>query len=645
MHARPLFVLFFLLPIFTVFAANPDLSLSDDELLDTIQRKSFDYFMVERDPKSGLVYDRASNFEKRVKTVPASIAATGFALTAYTVGVERNWIDVGSARDMTERILNFFVKYVPHERGFFYHYLDPETGERAGRSELSPLDTALFFAGALYAAGYYQDGRIRDLAVQLYERVDWPWMLHGGETFALSWTPEERFSKGRWDQYNESMILYLLAIGSPTHSIPASSWKAVIRPAGSYKGHRLIQSPPLFTHQYSHIWIDFRNKHDEFADYFQNSVNAALAQRAFAIDQAANFQSYGPNSWGLTAGDGPFGYRAYGAPPGWAEHDGTLAPTACGSSIPFTPRESIACLRHFYETLGEKIWGTYGFSDAFNLDKEWFDSEVIAIDQGALLLMIENYRSGLIWKTMSRNNYLTHALNAVGFRPGTKEIDWPEPPVSEAPYVFGGLEIDGYLRDWPSRQPILLDVSHKESGSCDGANDLSGKIRFAWDEEALYFMAEVTDSSVVLRKNGASIWRDDLLEIFVDPSGDGLFWYGPKDYQIGFRVDPEDGSVQTWSWFQGGEDPSLKGEVAARGFVDRRGYLIEGAIRWRYLGMRPEAGNVVRISPAIHDQDKDRTSGKLQWFFRNEEEYRRFSLGKVVLKASPPSLPSEAKFH
>ncbi len=201
--------------------------------------------------------------------------------------------------------------------------------------------------------------------MKIYDRIDWVWMLNGGETFALEWTPERGFSKLRWDHYNESMLLYLLALGSNTHPIPPSSWKAIHRPVGSYQGIRSIQQPPLFTHQYSHVWIDFRNKHDGMADYFQNSVNATRANRQFCIDQAAVYSTYGPNSWGLTASDGPGGYKAFGAPPGWAEHDGTIAPTGCAGSIVFTPEESIACLRHFYENV-ENLWGDYGFADAFN---------------------------------------------------------------------------------------------------------------------------------------------------------------------------------------------------------------------------------------------------------------------------------------
>lgn len=606
--------------------------LSDDELLEKVQRHGLQYFLQESHPETGLVRDRAHPFQRGATASPASVAAVGFALTVYPVAVERGWMDRSLAMEITRRTLLFFLERAPHEHGFLYHYLKMDTGERAHRSEVSPIDTALFLAGALFAAEYFGDWGIRDLATKFYERVDWPWMLHGAKTFALAWTPEGGFERRRWDHYDESMILYLLALGSPTHPIPAESWQEIARPVGSYGGHRLIQMPPLFTHQYSHIWIDFRNKNDGHADYFQNSIDASLANRAFVIDESTHFAGYGPDAWGLTASDGPFGYRAYGAPPGWAEHDGTLAPTGCGSSIVFTPRESIACLRHLYQNYQDRLWGPYGFSSAFNLDKNWFSRDVIGVDQGALILMIENYRSGFVWKIMGHSAFLGRGMERAGFREGTMPLPWPDPPVHRAPYVPGGLRVDGYLRDWPNGEAIVLDPGFKESGVVDGRGDLGAEIRFAWDETFLYFYAKVTDDHVMLRKAGQHIWQDDLLELFVDPQGDGLFWYNEGDFQIGVRAPDDKGEIATWSWFQGGEDPGRRAMVVAQGFTDDKGYLVEGAVRWAYLGVRPVAGKVVRVSPAVHDIDRDRQHGKLMWFFRNEDSYRRFVLGRVSLE-------------
>ncbi len=497
--------------------------LSDTDLLEKIQRKSLDYFLQERDEKTGLIADSANNFQKGASPSEASIAATGFGLAAYAVGVERGWLNRGVGLAMTRKILRFFLESAEQEHGFFYHFLDQETGVRLKNSELSPIDTALLLAGAMFAAEYYDDREIKEIVQKIYERVDWKWMMNGApDALSLSWSPEQGFNKRYWDHYDESILMYLLGIASPTHPIAVSSWEDIARPLGSYRDYRLIQMPPLFTHQYPQIYFDLRDQHDGHADYFKNSVNATLVNRAFCMDQAGVYSTYGPDSWGLTASDGPSGYRAYGAPPGWATHDGTVAPTACGSSIVFTPRESLSCLRNLYEKYGDQLWGNYGFSDSFNLDKNWFSQLALGIDQGPLLLMIENYRSGLIWKTMKRISFLQETLKKVGFRPGTMDLSWPDPPVYEVPHLFGGAQIDGFMKDWPNGAELRLDPVHKELGALQDEKDLSAKIRFGWDEKALYFVADVTDDSLIARKSGKNIWQDDVFEVYIDPQGDGL---------------------------------------------------------------------------------------------------------------------------
>lgn len=622
--------------LFLVFCAPslaaPD-SMAHDALLDKIQEQSFRFFHQEHEPANGLVRDSARNYEGGENNGPASIAATGFGLTLYPVAVERGWMSRMAARALTKRTLEFFLYQAPQEKGFFYHFLNPRTGERASRSEISPIDTAIFLAGALFAAEYFDDAEIRDLATKLYERVDFPWMMNQGDHFALAWTPETGFDKRRWDHFDESLLLYVLAIGSPTHPVPADSWNTILRPVGSYQHYRLIQMPPLFTHQYPHIWLDLRNKNDGLADYFQNSVNATLANRAFCMDQAVKVAGYGPAFWGLTASEGPAGYRAYGAPPGWAAfHDGTIAPTACGSSIVFTPELSLACLKNLYENHKGKLWGRYGFSDAINVEKNWTSDKVLAIDQGPLVLMIENYRTGLIWKTMGHSRVIQKAMERIGFREGTIPLPWPDPPVYHASVVPGGIRVDGLLGDWPNAEKIVLTPeAHRESGDFSGRQDLKAEIRFSWDKEFLYFMAKVNDKDIVAKRGGKNIWRDDLFEMFVDPEGKGFVWQSHGGFQIGFRPEKGDRPVTVWSWFQGEGDPSQGGNVLASGYSDEKGYILEGAIRWSFLGIIPETGKTVRLSPAIHEVDRKGLEGKLHWFFRNEEKYRRFVFGKVVL--------------
>ncbi len=244
MHKRHGFFLPFILSLCISLSfstpARAAENLSDEELLDLIQRKSFDFFVFERNPANGLVRDRANNFSTAPLPAPASIASVGFALTAYPVGVSRGWMDVNTAREMTRITLKFFLNEAPHEHGFFYHFMDMDSARRASSSELSPIDTALFLAGAIFAAEYYEDPEIRDLAWKIYERVDWMWMLNKGKTFAMAWSPETGFDRHRWDSYNESMVMYLLAIGSPTNPIPAESWDELLRPRGSYAGRRFL---------------------------------------------------------------------------------------------------------------------------------------------------------------------------------------------------------------------------------------------------------------------------------------------------------------------------------------------------------------------------------------------------------------------
>jgi len=628
-------VIFFLfLSVFSCSAlAQGPLAADEETLLNEIEEKAFRFFEEHHNPHNGLVRDSAPNRSNTASNAPASIAATGFALTVYPVAVERGWMNRAVAHALTVRTLEFFLNQAPQHKGFFYHFLNFETGERAGRSELSPIDTALFLSGALFAAEYFDDARIRDLVRKLYERIDFPWMLNKGKTLALAWHPETGFSKHRWDHFDESLLLYVLAIGSPGFPIPAESWKEIFRPVGSYRDYRMIQMPPLFTHQYPHIWLDLRGQNDGFADYFENSVNASRANRAFCIDQSSKFAGYGPDHWGLSASEGPAGYRAYGAPPGWTVfHDGTIAPTACGSSIVFTPEESIACLKDLRHHYADTMWGPYGFSDAMNMSKGWFSPNVLAIDQGPLLLMIENYRTGMIWKFMKQSELIQMALKKIGFRKGTLPLPWPPPPEYHAPYVPEGIQIDGFLKDWPHSGKITLDsMLNKEFGDFDGPKDLGAEIRFAWDKNYLYFVAKVTDDDVVAKKSGKNIWRDDIFELYVDPEGEGLYWSDPRDYQIGFRPGRGEKELAVWSWFQGGEDPSQARQVFAKSYSDEKGYIIEGAIRWDFLGMTPQVGKEVRLSPAVHEIDRQGADGKIVWFFRNEEKYQRFVLGKVFL--------------
>ena len=280
----------------------------------------------------------------------------------------------------------------------------------------------MLLAGALTAGAYF-DGEARLLADQIHRRVDFQWMLTDGgakpasKTLSMGWRPESGFITSRWQDYSEHLVLNLMALGSPTHPIPADSWAAWARQEGEYKGHRTFACGPLFTHQYSQAYVDFRGRRDGLGfDYFESSVQATLANRQFCIDQSVNFRSYSSNVWGLSACDKPGGgYEAYGAPPGEARHDGTISPWNTAAAIVFTPDLVTAAVTHMRGKFGDRLWGRYGFSGAFNVDKDWFADDVIGIDAGAALLMIENQRSGLIWRLFMGTAPIQAGMAKAGF--------------------------------------------------------------------------------------------------------------------------------------------------------------------------------------------------------------------------------------
>lgn len=401
--------------------SKPVPSKKDLELLNSLQRVAFDYFWFETHPVSGLTADRAGNTQGDDYHV-ASLAATGFGLASLPIAVEHAWITRESARKRAIRTLQFVRDKMWHTNGWLYHFVDWKTGERVWNCEVSSIDTSWFLAGALLAGEYF-GGETKALAEALYRRVDFGWMLTDGgarpneRLLGHGWTPESGFLKSRWDNYSEHLLLNLLAIGSPAHPIPPACWEAWERNVGEYQGIETYATGPLFVHQYSQAFIDFRNKRDRLGfEYFESSARATRANRKFCLDQAGKFRTYGLQVWGLSACDKPGGgYEAYGAPPGRPVHDGTVAPWATLASIVFTPDLVLQAVRHMDQQF-PRLKGRYGFSNAFNLDQDWFAQDVIGIDLGAALLLIENYRSGLVWKYFMSIPSVQEALNKAGLR-------------------------------------------------------------------------------------------------------------------------------------------------------------------------------------------------------------------------------------
>jgi beta-glucosidase len=430
-------------------------------LFDDIQERTFRFFWELGDARTGLVPDR---FPRRS---PSSIAAVGFALTAYPIGVERGYVTRAQARERVLATLRFFDQ-APQgaqptgrtgHRGFFYHFLDMKTGHRAGPNvELSTIDTTLLLAGMLFCQSYFdgpdaQERAIRELAERIYARVDWNWAAPRPPIVSMGWRPEVGHYESGWRIYDESMILYLLALASPSHPLPPSAWQAYTadRRLEEYRGQRHVNFAPLFGHQYSHLWVDFRDILDESMaakglDYFENSRRATLAQRAYAIANPGGWKGYGPDVWGLTACDGPgakavvngrpvefWGYAARGAAAGEERDDGTLAPTAALGSLPFAPEIVVPAVTEMHRRHGAHLYSKYGFLDAFNpsvpdgtVVREgrvvpgagWFDTDYLGIDQGPILAMIENHRNGFVWGVMRKNPHLRRGLLRAGFRGG-----------------------------------------------------------------------------------------------------------------------------------------------------------------------------------------------------------------------------------
>jgi len=426
--------------------------LSDDGQLEKLQRETFGYFLHEANPINGLIVD------KTAVGWPASIAATGLGLATYPVAVERGFMSRAAAIERTLATLRFF--WNGHQgpeadatgyRGFFYHFLDMQTGRRAWKCELSTIDSVFLLAGAL-ATGVYFDGNnaderaIRNLADALYRRVDWPWAQNDGATVTHGWTPEYGFLPYRWEGYDEALLLYILGLGSPTRPLPERSyaaWASTYRWESHY-GHEYLYAGPLFTHQLSHVWVDFRAIQDAFMrnkgiDYFENSRRATLIQRQYAIANPLAFKDYGPDCWGITASEGPgpltlkingverqfFDYVGRGVP--YGPDDGTLAPWALVASLPFAPEVVLPALHKCMHQAKLNQFNSYGFKASFNPSHPgevgnpygwWVSPWHYGINQGPIVLMIENYRTGMLWQLMRNCPYIANGLRVAGFRGG-----------------------------------------------------------------------------------------------------------------------------------------------------------------------------------------------------------------------------------
>lgn len=422
-HGRRI-IAFWLLTIVSIAASEPRssdqsyrLSARDTAFLDDVQRRAVRYFVEQSDSTSGLTVDRSS-VDGGIGNAPSSIAATGFGLTALCIADSRRWTPPGEALRRVRQTLRFLVQQHAHERGWFYHFVDMSKGQRVWQSEASTIDTALLLQGALFAREYLRDREVNALVDWIYARIDWPWAMNDSRTLTHGWKPESGFIEHRWGYYSELLGLYLLGIGAPRRPLPPESWHAWKRePRVSFGERTFIHCGPLFTHQYSHAWFDFRGRRDAYADYWQNSIDATLAQRAWSAAQQHRFKFWSQDFWGLTASDSEHGYVAWGTPTPTNPDlsDGTVVPCAPGGSLPFAPAECVTALRRMREVGGPRAWGRYGFVDAFNPQTGWASTEVIGIDVGITLVMAENLRTGLVWQAFMRAPEVQRGMKLAGF--------------------------------------------------------------------------------------------------------------------------------------------------------------------------------------------------------------------------------------
>jgi hypothetical protein len=415
--------------------------------IDDVEHRTFRFFWETTNATNGLVPDRwpTKSF--------SSIAAVGFGLVAYGIGAERGYVTREAARDRVLLTLRTFLNLpqgpaatgMGGYHGFFYHFLDMDTGVRYKDVELSTIDTTWLLAGALFCQSYFDrndptESAIRDAAEQLYARAEWDWEQPRPPAISMGWYPEKGFHTYDWRGYNEAMMVYILALGSPTHATDPSGWTEWTRTYqwGEFYGQQHVLFPPLFGHQYTQMFIDFRGIQDAYMrdrgiDYFENSRRATVAQHAYAVENPGRWTGYGENVWGLTACDGPgdvtvegrtyYGYTARGATADHILDDGTIAPTAAISSIVFTPELSIAAMEEMRRRYGASLYREYGFADAFNptFRGGWFDLDYLGIDQGPIIAMIENHRSELVWETMKKNPHVVRGLKRAGFTGGWLE--------------------------------------------------------------------------------------------------------------------------------------------------------------------------------------------------------------------------------
>ncbi len=405
------------------------LTETDHQLLEEIERMSFRFFVEQANPHTGLVRDRA-RADGSASEGKASIGASGFSFNAWVIATERGWVERPAALERIRHKLRFLVNEAPRRHGFFYHFMEMDTGARAWKCEVSSIDTALLLAGAIVAREYFGDPEITSLVNHLLADVDWSWFRNGGQLVSLSWHDETGFSRYRWNRFSEHLLMSFLALGASPQPVDAEYWRSWDRrPVGRFGDRVFLQEPPLFVHQFPQAFIDLRDRRDAYVDYFRNSQLATLAQRQMCIELHEEFPSWGENLWGVTASDSATGYKAWGGPSRTLRYnalDGTIVPCATAGSLPFAPRETLQVLHYLRLAYGDRLWKRYGFVDAFNPETGWVNPDVIGIDQGISLVQAENLRTGLIQRLFMQSPEAQLSLTKAGLLSKSRDLTLPQ---------------------------------------------------------------------------------------------------------------------------------------------------------------------------------------------------------------------------
>ena len=610
---------------------------AEDAFLDKVQKQAFGYFLENTSEKTGLTLNTTEAH------APATNAATGFMLSSLIIGVERGWITKEKAYSMALRTLKTY-KRMEYFNGFNYHYFSVSNGARMWSSEVSCIDTGLFLAGVITIGEYFKDTEVSAIADELFRRTDWGWFLNNEYVMQMSWKPNEGFS-GRIDSFSEGILSYILAMGSPTHPIPRECWDSFIRPVSKYGSFELIyvSDGSLFQYLFPLAWLDLRDKHDKYADYWQNAKKAVYANKKYCLDNENSYATYREGFWGLSASLSPSGYKNFGALPGRNKHNGTVAPYAVAGSIPLVPEFAIANYRYIYDKLPSAV-AQYGLTDAFNVDRRWVSPYYISIDQGLTLLMIENYRSGVIWKYFMRNDYVKKGLEAAGFVPGRQ--DQPSEITKRTGNAYDtisvktlarNISIDGDLSDWTGSGAARIFLTSKDNrnvemtmGHVRDDSDISGQFFLGYDDKCLYIAGHVMDDDILSTKSGNELYKDDCVEIFFDTNGNGFFFDGnPNDYQLGIAPSGPGLKPQIWAW---GYVQKVPDNIRYAVKPTKNGYDIEVRIPFDDIrDFGPGRNLKTGYSISIHDRDKYGKSKKLTWSIDSASQPGRIFFGTMQL--------------